>query len=76
MRIDDLDEHSLEQLVAIEGKVIHKPGDAGRPDAAAEVAQQHVHLAPAKSGRLACAETAKAKARLRFAKRFYIKQSS
>ena len=56
MRIDDLDEHSLEQLVAIEGKVIHKPGDAGCPDAAAEVAQQHVHLAPAKSGRLACAE--------------------
>ena len=53
--IDDFDEHSLEQLVAIEGKIVHEPGDAGRPDAAAEMAQQHCHLAPAESGRLACA---------------------
>ena len=56
MRIDDLDENSLEELVAIECKVVHEPGDAGCPDAAAEVAQQHVHLAPAESRRLACAE--------------------
>ena len=59
MWIDYFDEHSLEQLVAVESKIIHKPGDAGRPDAAAEVAQQHRHLAPAKPGCRACAASEK-----------------
>ena len=47
LRVDDFDEGALEQLVAVEGKVVYKPGDAGCQDAAAEVAEQHCHLAPA-----------------------------
>ena len=51
--VDDLDEGALEQLVAVEGKVVDKPGDAGGHDAAAEVAQQHRQVAPVEGLRLA-----------------------